>query len=499
MGTQLYTNLGFKSNPFSKKSSEQEIDFLKDIFYEPNYYETLVVSLGDGDSKFIIGQRGHGKTAIINNIYNDLNKSANYLVALIDRYESIPERNNECYFIYLIIQTIVNKLCFELYRDRSSLRALNKREKGKLCFFIQKFFNPISKEEFDEACDKVISNKRNNLFRRIYNKFIAKAINHVASAAVNVTSDVICRSLGLTGLDITGNFREYFPSLEEIQINKETINPETVKLTELKDVLYSISEVYGKIGKERIIILFDKIDEHNVLGQDVSKISTFIKDFLSDTELLLNPKIAIGFSLWSELKSALAGSVRFDKLGFSDVRWEHENMEPLMNKRLKYFSSANPIMYRDLIRSEVDQREIIELANKSPRDFIILMDDIYQEQANINPEVNIFDEKCIRSGMIKFCKNYDYASQVPSNSGKNRDIRAMINRLLKLKLFDFTYKDMSSILEQNDNQSEGQISLMIRYKMIREDELTMRKGLRVYEIIDPKIKFLIKHLVERIE
>lgn len=499
MRKPLYMSLGFSNNPFSKKSSEQEIEFLKEIFYEPNYYNSLIFSLGNGDSKFIIGQRDHGKTAIINNIYNDLNDFPNYLVVLIDRYESIPDRNNETYFLYLIIQTIVNRLCFELYLEKSSVRKLKKHEKETLCFFIQKFFDPISKKEFDEACNKVTRHRRINILRKIYNSVVAKFMNHVASAAVNMTSDLVCRSLGLANLDTSNNLREYFPSLDEIQVNRETINPEEVKLSEMKNALYSLSDIYKKIGKERIIVLFDKIDEHNVLGQNVSKIATFIKDFLSDTELLLNPGIAIGFSLWSELKSELGGSVRFDKLGFSDVRWDNRNMEPLMNKRLKYFSSGRTITYRDLIQSEMDQNEIIELANKSPRDFIILMDSIYQEQANIDPNVRTFSDKSIRLGMINFCKNYDYTSQVPSNTGRNKDIVAMINRLLKLKQFQFTYKDLSVILEQSDNQSEGQIKLMVKYKMIREDELTTRNGLKTYEIIDPKIKFLIKHLIERIE
>lgn len=500
MDKPLYINLGFINNPFSKKSSEQEIEFLKDIFYEPNYYKSLIFSLGNGDSKFIIGQRGHGKTAIINNIFNDLNEYDDYLVVIIDRYESIPEKNNEKYFIYLIIQTIIHHICIELYNKKSAIKKLSKTDKAKLCFFIQSFFNPISKEEFEEAYNKVIKYKRHNIFRKLYNLFIAKVANHITSVVVNITSDAICRSIGLNGIDTSNNYKEYFPSLNEVAAEKKTITPETVKLAELKNLLYSISGIYNKIGKNRIIVLFDKIDEHNALGQDISKIATFIKDFLSDTELLLNPGIAIGFSLWSELKAELGGSVRFDKLGFSDVRWEDKNMEPLINKRLKYFSfPKNIITFQDLIKSEIDQQEIIILADKSPRDFIILMDSIYQEQANNNPIVRNFDDRSIRIGMINFCKNYDYASQVPSNTGKNKDIRAMINRLLKLKLTRFTYKDLSNALDQNDSQSEGQVKLMIRYKMIREDELSTQNGLKIYDIIDPKIVFLIKHLVERIE
>ena len=64
----LDDNLGLSKNPFSKRSSEQELDFLEEIFYEPNYYKTLMDVLSTGDSRFIIGQRGHGKSSIINKL-----------------------------------------------------------------------------------------------------------------------------------------------------------------------------------------------------------------------------------------------------------------------------------------------------------------------------------------------------------------------------------------------------------------------------------------------
>lgn len=75
----------------------------------------------------------------------------------------------------------------------------------------------------------------------------------------------------------------------------------------------------------------------------------------------------------------------------------------------------------------------------------------------------------------------------------------MINRLLILKLYRFTHKDLTSTLKQKDTQSFGQIKLMINYRLIREEEFPDDNGIKIYEVIDPKVKFMIKHLIERIE
>lgn len=89
---KLDDNLGFTKNPFSKRSSEQELDFLENIFYEPNYYKTLLSDLSGGDSRFIIGQRGHGKSSVINKLVEDLEREPKSFVIKIDRFETIPAK-----------------------------------------------------------------------------------------------------------------------------------------------------------------------------------------------------------------------------------------------------------------------------------------------------------------------------------------------------------------------------------------------------------------------
>ena len=45
---------------------------------------------------------GHGKTSVINKLYEDLNKKENICVVKIDRFETIPIKDNEKNFLFFM-------------------------------------------------------------------------------------------------------------------------------------------------------------------------------------------------------------------------------------------------------------------------------------------------------------------------------------------------------------------------------------------------------------
>ncbi len=62
---ELYKSLGFTDNPFSTFSAEEEKAFLNKIYINPLFYNTLKSDLQKGLSRFILGARGIGKTALL--------------------------------------------------------------------------------------------------------------------------------------------------------------------------------------------------------------------------------------------------------------------------------------------------------------------------------------------------------------------------------------------------------------------------------------------------
>jgi hypothetical protein len=493
-------SLGFTKNPFSKKSSEQELQFLNEIFFKPNYYETLKDVLSNGDSRFIIGQRGHGKTSIINKLCEDLDKNGVFTVN-IDRFDSIPIKKNETALLILILTSCITKLSIYLSKNPEKLKCLDLIDKENLALFIRVFFDPLSKAEYDKIYDSVKRVKRKNLVIKLLNRFGIGLANKTISTTLEVTSSTIRGSLGLP--DNNGDFleKEYIKKIEEIRFEKLPIDQIGSSKEKLKQVLDNLIEIIKKAGYSGTTILIDKIDEYQNLNQDISRITSFTREILSDTELLLNDKFSIGFSLWSELKFELEGIVRFDKFGTIDVRWQSKDLTPLIDKRLQYFSinKKKPVSLDSLLPFKNDRFELIKVANKSPRDLISVLAEIYQVQANNNSKAESFEPECISKGLIKFCENYDYDSITPSKSGKNKEIKAMINRLLKVKLNRFCDRDLTKTFNQSTAQSEGQIKLMIQYKLIREDDILGNLGEKYFEVVDPKVEYLIKRGIYSIE
>lgn len=95
--------------PFTKYSAEEELDLIDELFYRPSFYNELLNLLGQGNSRFIIGQRGQGKSMIIHKLLNDL-RNKNSLTVLLTRYDDIPLVDNETHFLYKIAESITHEL-----------------------------------------------------------------------------------------------------------------------------------------------------------------------------------------------------------------------------------------------------------------------------------------------------------------------------------------------------------------------------------------------------
>src|SRR5260221_7413239 len=120
-------------------------------------------------------------------------------------------------------------------------------------------------------------------------------------------TDAIRQSLGLPNANSKDLYKEYFGLVDEIDFDKINIDKENYSKESLKQLLDDLLDIVKKTGFSNTVILFDKIDEFQELNQDITQIGNFTKEILSDTELLMNANLAIGFSLWSELRSELGG------------------------------------------------------------------------------------------------------------------------------------------------------------------------------------------------
>lgn len=334
---ELYQSLAFKSNPFSKFSAEEELDYLDKVYVTPKYFNSLYTNLKSASSRFIIGSRGSGKTALINQLKNALDNN-NVLTLLIDNFESIPIKDNDKYFLFEIIQGLVQTYSLVLSKNPVLVNKLDKFEKEKLSFFIQEFFKTLSKREYLERNNKIKRFKTSNFFKNLYNDFLNAPVNYLISGGVEVLSDMVSKSLGLPKIQNADFYKNYLPKVE-ISEPKKKQKIDDFDYNSLKDILIDLAKIIKKTGYENVVILIDKIDENRNLKGSINDVCIFLEGILKDTNLLMQDDFSLVFSIWDEARNELASKgVRFDKFKPIDVTWTSQEMSEIIDNRIKHFS-----------------------------------------------------------------------------------------------------------------------------------------------------------------
>lgn len=485
---ELYQSLGLKNNLFSKFSAEEEEEYLNDIYVQPKYFNSLYSNLKGASSRFIIGSRGSGKTALILQLKKSLEEN-NVYTFLLDNFENIPNKDNERHFILEIIQGITSEFSLTLSKNPKLLKNLDTFEKEKLSFIIQEFFKTLSKREYLERNEKVKRFKTKNAFLEFFNSYLNKPVNLLVSGGIEIISDTVAKSLGLPKVQNEEFYKNYIPEFKT-KIPEKKISFDNYDYNSLKNILIDLSKIIRKVGYHSVVIMIDKIDENRNLRGSINDVCNFIEEILKDTNLLMQSDFGIVFSIWDEVRNVLASrGVRFDKFRPIDVTWTSEEIIEIINKRIGFFSDKTNNI-QDLLVDANEKDEIIKLANNSPRDLFHLFANIYDEQSVIDSNSEYFSREAINNGKLKFCKEYEYYALFPSNRNSKDDVFRNINRLLKTGKITLRSNDIASVLKVNPATANTYIKIMSDFNFIK-----MTEEQYLYNIIDPKIKYLIENKI----
>ena len=488
-----------KGDPFAKLSAEEEREYLTKIFYKQRYYDSLLGLAEDSVSRFVLGQRGQGKSATILHLFEDM-KSSGYLPVLIDRYDGYPLQDNKNYFLYSMIQALTFKLAKNLMDYSFKKKNLNSSQKEQLAFFIEAFYDKETAEECIYQAD-IIRNKRcSNKVKAWINNHLS-FLNGVLDLSIKVGVDLIKSVLKMDNVDISSTRKEYIGELQIEQYHSlsmsEIVQWDTSKLIK---VLKNLIEIACAMNCKSVVVMFDKIDEVPGINADIEKVTTFMYDFLTDNNLLYTSKLSIVVSLWSEVKKSLnKRGVRFDKFKEIDIRWTNEELVEMMNKRLLYYSvdKKTPVTLSSLVTNENQLAVIMELADRSPRYLINLLGYIlYEEHTN---NVREFSVDALTKGYMMYCRKFDYVSAQPSRTGKGSDLTAWITRLLRIKLSQFTLEQYMAHFNLKKNTALKHIETLIQFNLIRDSLYQTDNGDIKYEVCDPRIKYLITRGVQDLD
>lgn len=492
--------LNVKGAPFAQLSAEEERGYLKEIFYKQPCYDTLVNLAEEGASRFVLGQRGQGKSATILHLLEDM-KELKLLPILIDQYDEFPERNNKNYFLYTMITRLTFELAECMMHDASLGKKLNPTHKQQLGLYLEMFYDPITAKHCVESAEAIASKRRWNKVKTYVNKHIP-LLNRVFGIAVGVGLDVIKSVAGLENIDSTAYGREYFQEMQ-LETYRQVPREDIVgwNTSRLKDMLNNLCDMTMEMGYKSVVFLFDKIDEISGINGQIEKVTMFMTEFLSDTSLLYTNNISIVVSLWSEVKNALnKQGIRFDKFKEVDIRWRNEELVALLNKRLAYFSNNkdNPHTFESLVSNANDRTTVLELVDKSPRALLNLLGTILDAERDVE-YVSTFSSNALSKGYVNYCRSFDYTSAQPTRTGKGSDVRIWIGKLLLLKLTSFSMNDYMTCFKTTAKATSNHIDTLLKYNLIKVSVMPTSDGEQMYDVADPRISYLIKRNVQSLD
>lgn len=493
---ELYERLKFKKNPFSTFSAEQERKFLDDVFIYPNNYNSLRSDVIENRSRFIIGARGIGKTALIYKLKSELEQN-NVFTILIDDFEGLPLKNNKRHFLKLMISESIKLYCATISKNPSLLKNLNKKDKEKLSFIIAEFFKSLSIREYEEYYNKATKFKTRNLLRNVYNKLFHKPINLLIGGGLELASDFVRKSFGLPDTNPTGLYKNYLPEIE-LEIIKKSTNPSEFldDAKALKLIWLDLTSVINKSGFKTTTILFDRADEYISLGQGINAITIFLKELLTDTTILLSENYSIVIGLWDATKADFDQlGVRFDKIKPFNINWSHNKLEEILSRRIDYFSNRKVNL--DNIFSQSDIKGLIELSDNSPRYLFRQLSVIYDTQNNIDSKADNISKQAVEEGQLTYCKDFEFYAVFPSKKGSKEDILVNVNRILKIGNEEIKTKDYIDIAKVSTPTAISYIKIVQNYGLVHYIGET-ENGAKTYQVQNPVIRFLIRKGVREI-
>ena len=495
---ELYQKLGFSNNPFSTFSAEEEKGFLNNIYINPLFYQTLKSDLIKGHSRFILGARGIGKTALLLQLKTALDKE-NAFTIIIDEFDGIPAKNNQVEFTKLIIEKLVTNFCLKIGKNPSGISKLDRHQKEKLSFIIKEFFQTLSKSQYEKLYNKVDNYKTRNALKNIWNYLFNRPINFLISGGIEIVAETVRKAMGLPITDGKEFYKNYVPELTLEQIEREK-RPEKFldNYRALKGILNDLTEIIQATGYATTIVFFDKIDEYTKLNSSISAVADFLDDFLKDTTILMNKSYSMVFSIWDVLKPELTNSgVRFDKIKPIDITWQMDNLKEILDKRIGYFSGGKKKI-SDIVLSDNKLNDIISLSNNSPRYLFRQLSYIYDQQAEINKDSKVLTDEAIDKGQLVYSKSFEYYAIYPTKRGSKEDILTNINRLLKIGKMTIMTKDFVDAYKVSTPTAISYIKIVLEYNLVKELTET-DGGAKIYEILDPVIKHLIKYGITEIK
>lgn len=485
----FYEAIGLEDYPFNVYTAENETGYAADIFVHPLNYDSIKSSFDGKRSIVIRGNRGTGKTALLNDLSNNI-KSENILITEIDDYSDVPITPLNSDYYQLLISELVKTLFNRLFENTKRIKKLNKEDKLFLSSLLSDYTNVVTKSELTRRIEAIQLSKVKQFCKRNLNLFRA-VMNYGLTAGLNVLNDVIRNYYGALPPVDAAQIRNIIP-----KIDLET-DTEFNKAKASYSLLIRICDVIYKLGYERIIVFFDKFDEDARMDNNADRISAFFSPLLTDNKLLENTHIQIIVSVWEVPFNKILTQFRSQKHHCPMLSWTGSKLKDALNRRLSVFSNGKIADFRTLFGNDVDSDEIDEifaLANGNPRDLWHIFHSIFEAQYNLDAESGTLSIQAVENGLKNFVINFNFFEYYPKSSkakSSTMDVYSYIKHLLKLKDEKFTKNQLNGAANIGSSTSNYVVGMENIGLVVNTSEKV--NGGVLYRINDPKVVYAMKH------
>jgi hypothetical protein len=300
---------------------------------------------------------------------------------------------------------------------------------------------------------------------------------------------------GIIGTVSSGLGKKY-ADIENLESQVAALLSQTGAIASGVNLLSKLVEIARIFGFSGVSVFVDKVDEHPLTQNSPEASARLIFPLLAHVQLMEVEGLGWQFFLWDRVKSLLVDggmSVRLDKLAHSEVSWTEEFLREMIDSRVSFFSSNrfSKFLY---LTEDVDEGykkigEVVELAMKSPRETIRLLDTVVREfdstYASEEQKRRLSDQD-LEQGMDKYVSDViwsmydkDVLSQIlrlNRSTFINKEVQAAFkisapsatNRIVK-------WQDAGAITQTGKREAEGGVG---------------GKPSNEYSIADPRIRRL---------
>ena len=112
--------------------------------------------------------------------------------------------------------------------------------------------------------------------------------------------------------------------------------------------------------------------------------------------------------------------------------------------------------------------------------------------------INCFTPETSAKGMMQYCLSYEYYSNQSVKVGGKIDLYGWTNKILQMKRTLFTADTVKAEFVLTPKNTNTYIQSMMRYELIKENIRPDEDGKTIYDVIDPRLQFLISRGVSEL-